>query len=89
MRYFTDFIDGGGLSRDDEGLDFADRQEACLSAAEALVEAAHDLIRIKPKQSGSAAAGALSLEAQVRDEAGRVVFRVRLALDVDWPPAGT
>ena len=34
VRYFTDFIDGGGLSRDDEGLDFADRQEACQSAAE-------------------------------------------------------
>ena len=37
MRYFTDFTDDRGLSLDEEGLPFADRHEACLSATEALI----------------------------------------------------
>ncbi|MGH1575287.1 DUF6894 family protein [Methylobacterium sp. P31] len=83
VRYFTDFIDGQGWSRDEEGLDFVDRNEACLSAAEALVEAAHDLLRIKPMRLPPGGPGGLCLEAHVRDETGSVVFRARLALDLD------
>ena len=85
MRYFTDFIDDQGLSCDEEGLDFVGRREACLAAAEALVEAAHDLLRVKPRHSHAAGLADFRLEAQVRDETGRVVFRARLALDLDWP----
>ena len=87
VRYFTDFIDGQGLSHDDEGLDFACQQEACLSAAEALVEAAHDLLRVKPRRGHAAGPADLRLEARVRNEAGRVIFRARLSLDLDWSPA--
>jgi hypothetical protein len=86
VRYFTDFIDGQGWSRDEEGIDFADRNEACLSAAEALVEAAHDLLRVRPMRLPAGGPASLCLEAHVRDEAGSVVFRARLALDVDWQP---
>ena len=88
MRYFTDFIDGQGLSSDDEGLDFVGEREACHSAAEALVEAAHDLVRVRPRHLPAIAPSDLRLEAQVRDATGRVVFRARLALDLDWPVAG-
>jgi hypothetical protein len=87
VRYFTDFIDGQGLSRDEEGLDFADHHAACLSAAEALIEAAHDLLRVKPQSSCSARLADLCLAVQVRDEAGSIVFRARLALDLDGPNA--
>jgi hypothetical protein len=87
VRYFTDFIEGQDVSRDEEGLDFAERQEACRSAAEALVEAAHDLLRGKPKLPPPGGAAGLQLEARVRDEAGSVVFRARLALDLEWQPA--
>lgn len=85
MRYFTEFIDGQGLSRDDEGLDFADRQAAVRSAAQALVEAAHDLLRTNPAQQRDAGPAGLHLEARVRDASDRVGFRARLVLDVDWP----
>ncbi|MGU3663608.1 DUF6894 family protein [Methylobacterium sp. A49B] len=85
VRYFTDFIDNQGVSRDEDGLDFAGEREACLSAAEALVEAVHDLLRVKPKQPHGAGPVDLRLEAQVRDEADRVVFRACLALDIEWP----
>lgn len=87
MRYFTDFIEGQAVSRDDEGLDFAERQEACRSAAEALVEAAHDKLRGKPKLPPPGGTAGLHLEAWVRDETGGVVFRARLTLDLDWPAA--
>ncbi|MFB0490275.1 hypothetical protein ABIE45_002861 [Methylobacterium sp. OAE515] len=87
VRYFTDFIEGQDVSRDEEGLDFAERLEACRSAAEALVEAAHDLLRGKPKLPPPGGGAGLQLEAQVRDEAGSVVFRARLALDLEWQPA--
>jgi hypothetical protein len=87
VRYFTDFIEGQELSRDEDGLDFADPQDACRSAAEALVEAAHDLLRVEPKRPPPGGVSSLFLEARVRDEAGSVVFRARLALDMDWRPA--
>jgi hypothetical protein len=85
VRYFTDFIEGQDVSRDEEGLDFADQQEACRTAAEALVEAAHDMLRGKPKLPTRG--GGLRLEVQVRDEAGCVVFRANLALDLEWRAA--
>lgn len=82
MRYFTDFIDAEGLSRDEDGLDFTDRQEACFAASEAVIEAAHDILRGRPR--GAAQGGSLCLEAQVRDAGGTVVFRARLTLDAEW-----
>lgn len=87
VRYFTDFIDGQGLSRDEDGLDFDDRHEACRSAAEALVEAAHDLLRVQPTRPLAERLADLCLEAQVRDETGRTIFRARLAVDLDWEPS--
>lgn len=87
MRYFTDFIDGQGLSRDDEGLDFTDRHAACLSATEALVEAAHDLLRLKPNSSCAGRLADLCLAVQVRDESGSIVYRARLALELEGPHA--
>jgi hypothetical protein len=88
VRYFTDFSDAEGLSRDEDGLDFADREEACLSAAEALVEAAHDVLRVRPKLPPRDRGVGLCLAAQVRDESGCVVFRARLTLDLDWQAQG-
>ncbi len=51
MRYFTDFTDDRGLSRDEEGLPFADCHAACLSATEALVEAAQDRLRVRARKT--------------------------------------
>lgn len=85
MRYFTDFIDGQGLCLDEDGLSFADRQDACHAAAEALVEAVHDQLRVRSSRPKPGEPMALILEAQVRDETGRVIFRGRLALDLEWP----
>ena len=89
VRYFTDFIDGRGLSRDEDGLSFADDQDACHAAAEALVEVMHDRIRCGSERPKPGAPVALNLEAMVRDETGRVVFRGRLALDLEWPLASS
>ncbi|KAA0125878.1 hypothetical protein SAMN02799622_04650 [Methylobacterium sp. UNC378MF] len=83
MRYFTDFTDDQGLSRDEEGLHFAHRHEACLSATEALIEAAHDRLRVRADRPLPGDDG-LILEAQVRDAAGSTVFRARLTLNLDW-----
>ncbi|MEL6059924.1 MULTISPECIES: DUF6894 family protein [unclassified Methylobacterium] len=87
MRYYTDFIDGRGLCFDEDGLSFADPREACHSAAEALVEAVHDLLRDRSNRLQPGEPVAFSLEALVRDETGSVVFRGRLALDLEWPPS--
>ncbi|KQS76040.1 hypothetical protein ASG32_27155 [Methylobacterium sp. Leaf361] len=86
MRYFTDFTDDRGLSPDEEGLPFADRHEACLSATEALIEAVHDRLRVRADRPAPGDAG-LVLEARVRDATGSTVFRARLTLDLDWQPA--
>ncbi|MDP4003552.1 hypothetical protein [Methylobacterium sp. NEAU K] len=84
MRYYTDFIDGSALSRDEEGLEFGDRREACRSAAEALVEIAHDTLRCRHAPLFTRDRLGLHMEALVRDEAGLVVFRARLDLALDW-----
>ncbi|MBE7202453.1 MAG: hypothetical protein INR70_32280 [Parafilimonas terrae] len=84
MRYFTDFIDERGLSLDEDGLRFASRQDACHAAAEALVEAVHDLLRHRSNRLQPGAPLALNLEALVRDETGDVIFRSRLALNLEW-----
>ncbi|ACB24417.1 hypothetical protein ABID82_002451 [Methylobacterium sp. PvP062] len=86
MRYFTDFTDDRGLSRDEEGLPFADCHAACLSATEALVEAAQDRLRVRADRPAPGDAG-LVLETRVRDATGSTVFRARLTLDLDWQAA--
>ncbi|MEE7489841.1 DUF6894 family protein [Methylobacterium oryzae CBMB20] len=83
MRYFTDFTDDHGLSLDEEGLPFADCHEACLSAAEALIEAVHDRLRVRADRPVPGDAG-LVLETRVRDASGSTVFHARLILDLDW-----
>ncbi|KNY23750.1 hypothetical protein [Methylobacterium sp. ARG-1] len=90
MRYFTDFITGTVLSRDGEGLEFCGQREACQSAAEALVEVANDTLRRKQTSPVGTDLADLYLEAQVRNEAGTVVFRAQLTVALDWPdtPAG-
>ena len=85
MRYFTDFITGTALSRDEEGLEFCGRREACQSAAEALVEVANDTLRAPQTSPVGSDLADLHLEAQVRNEAGTVVFRAQLTLALDWP----
>lgn len=85
MRYFTDFIEGAALARDEEGLEFCGRQEACRSAAEALVEVANDALRVQQSSPVGSDLTNLHWEAQVRNEAGTVVFRAQLILALDWP----
>jgi len=85
VRYFTDFIEGEVLSRDEEGLEFSGRQDACRSAAEALVEVANDTLRVKQNAPFASDPIGLHLEAQVRNEAGTIVFRAHLTLVLDWP----
>ncbi|MGU3466348.1 DUF6894 family protein [Methylobacterium sp. C33D] len=87
MRYFTDFTDESGLSVDEEGLFFADRHEACLSATEALIEAVHDRLRVRATRPAPGDAGVV-LETRVRDATGSTVFRARLTLDLDWRGSG-
>lgn len=89
VRYFTDFIDGSVLSRDDDGLEFCGRQEACRSAAEALVEVASDTVRTRHKIPFGSDLSGLHLQAQVRNEMGTVVFRAHLTLALDWPEASS
>lgn len=87
MHFFTDFFEGDEMARDEDGLDFADLAEAGMAAAEALTEIARDALRVGRRPCAGRDAPALHLAAQVRDAAGRVVFRARLDVDFDWTPA--
>jgi hypothetical protein len=87
VRYFTDFIDGDTMSRDEEGVEFPGRWEACLTTAEALAEMVQDVLRTGSSRPIARTTRRLCLEASVRDEAGAIVFRARIALDLDWPIA--
>ena len=76
-HYFFDTHDGGPLLVDEEGLELAGLEEARREALSGLADLARDVVP-EAKQN--------SMGVSVRDEAGRIVFRASLALQVENNP---
>jgi hypothetical protein len=73
-RFYFDYWDGQTVSSDKEGVECADEQAACQSAAKALLDLTRDSI-------GSTSSYEFSVE--VSDEARKPVCRVTLQLEIE------
>ena len=67
--------DGEQITRDDEGLMFADLATACREAVRALPSVARDVLPDGMEKV---------ISASVRDEAGTILFRAVLAFHCEW-----
>ena len=77
LRYYFDTYNSGPLTLDEEGLELDGLAAAQHEALAGLADLARDLVP-KAKQ------GCMSVH--VRDEAGRIVFRATLSLQVEDDP---
>ena len=73
-RYFFDIVDGG-LTLDDEGVEFADVRTASREALQSLPDRANS--HITDHQIGE-------VTVTVRDDRGIPVYRATLTIDTEW-----
>lgn len=72
--FYTNIENGTGLARDEEGQDFANLEEACLSA----VRAAREIVAEEIK----AGRGRVSLALYIRDETGTCLATLPIAATI-------
>ena len=85
MLFHIDVADGDIITRDDDGLEFFDLNEACAAAVSLLPEIAREALHGPRRRAAMMQAQERYIAALVRDEAGHVLFRTRLRLDMEWP----
>ena len=73
-RYFFDIVDGG-LSLDDEGVEFADVRTASREALQSLPDLAES--HITDHQAGE-------VTVTLRDDRGTSLYRATLKIDTEW-----
>ncbi len=83
MLFYIDVADGNTCARDDEGLEFADLNEACAAVVALLPEIAREAVHGPVRLAAMMQARERYIAAQVRDETDRVLFRTRLRLDME------
>jgi hypothetical protein len=77
-RYFFDMHDGGPVLVDEEGQELDGLQAAQREALSGLADLARDVVLKAERES---------MGVSVRDEAGRIVYRATLSLQLeDHPP---
>ncbi len=88
MLLYIDVVDGDTLTRDEDGLDFADLEEACAAAVALLPALARDAVHGPRRRVAMLRERERCVAAEIRDAAGTVLFRTRLRLDMEWPVSG-
>ena len=77
QRYYFDTYDSGPLTLDEEGLELDSPEAARREALGGLADLARDLVPGAQHDR---------MGVQVRDEAGRIVFRATLSLQIEDDP---
>lgn len=85
MFLYIDVVDGDAFTRDEDGLDFADLDEACATAVALLPALAREAVHGARRRAALLRERERFIAAEIRDPAGTVLFRTRLRLDMDWP----
>ena len=75
-HFYFDVAEGEHITRDDEGLMFADLATACREAVRALPSVARDVLPDGTEKV---------MSASVRDDAGTILFRALLVFRCEWP----
>ncbi|SFL99202.1 DUF6894 family protein [Methylorubrum salsuginis] len=88
MLLYIDVVDGDTFTRDEDGLEFADLGEACAAAVALLPALARDAVQGPRRCAAMLREHERCIAAEIRDEAGAVLFRTRLRLDMEWPESG-
>lgn len=88
MRLYIDVVDGDAFTRDEDGFDFADLDEACAAAVALLPALARDAVQGPRRRAAMLRECERCIAAEIRDAAGVVLFRTRLRLDMEWPRGG-
>ena len=78
-HFYFDVAEGEHITRDDEGLMFADLATACREAVRALPSVARDVLPDGTEKV---------MSASVRDDAGTILFRALLVFRCEWPQPG-
>ncbi|MBI1692054.1 DUF6894 family protein [Methylorubrum sp. DB1722] len=90
MLFYIDVTDADRFMRDEDGLEFSDLKDACEAAVALLPELAREALHGPTRLSAMMQSRERHIAAQVRDEAGKIHFRTRLRLDMEWPaPRGS
>lgn len=74
-RYYFDIDDGERATVDDEGTDHADAESAQIEGIETLAHVVKDVLP---------AGNVRDFKMDIRDEAGKVIFKATIALRSHW-----
>ncbi|KQT46516.1 hypothetical protein ASG52_12355 [Methylobacterium sp. Leaf456] len=88
MLLYIDVVDGDTLTRDEDGIDFANLDEASAAAVALLPALARDAVQGPRRRIAMLRERERCIAAEIRDAAGAVLFRTRLRLDMEWPGRG-